>query len=151
GRGRNRAVLDSYQKQLSENQAAGAKAGHGFAGALRPHETSHSLHEFAEHGVADYVNVRPMTAQLRFGVIGYGYWGPQLARNLARLPIGRVSHIAALSPERRWEAHREHPSTSVTACIEDVLASDVDAVAIATPISTHYPLARAALEHGKHV
>jgi predicted dehydrogenase len=65
--------------------------------------------------------------------------------------MGQVTHIADLSPERRWEAHRAHPSTQVTASIDDVLASDVDALVIATPISTHYALARAALERGKHV
>ena len=101
--------------------------------------------------VEAWLRMSPASGQLRFGVIGYGYWGPQLARNLARLPMGSVTHIADRAPERRWEAHREHPSTCVTSSIDDVLASDVEALAIATPIRTHYALARAALEQGKHV
>jgi predicted dehydrogenase len=90
-------------------------------------------------------------ARLRFGVIGYGYWGPQLTRNLDRLPIGEVAYIADLSPERRQIAQLEYPAARVTPEIDQVLWSDVDAVAIATPIHTHYQLARRALERGKHV
>jgi predicted dehydrogenase len=89
--------------------------------------------------------------QLHFGVIGYGYWGPQLARNLARSPLGAVTHIADLSEERRQAARLEHPASRVTASAEEVLASSVDAVVVATPVRTHYPLARAAIEQGKHV
>lgn len=89
--------------------------------------------------------------RLRFGVIGYGYWGPHLARNLDRLPIGRVTHLADLSSVRREAAHWDFPSARITEGIEDVFDSDVDAVVIATPIRTHYQLVRAALERGKHV
>jgi predicted dehydrogenase len=90
-------------------------------------------------------------SHLRFGVVGYGYWGPHLARNLSRLPMGQVSYIADLSPERRWEAHREHPAAKVIDSLDELLSSDVDAIVLATPIRTHYSLARAALERGKHV
>ena len=88
---------------------------------------------------------------LRFGVIGYGYWGPQLVRNLDRLAQGRVASIADLSPERRQAAQLLYPTANVTDNVEEILLSDVDAVAIATPIRTHYRLARMALQHGKHV
>ncbi|MBF6589367.1 MAG: Gfo/Idh/MocA family oxidoreductase [Ktedonobacterales bacterium] len=91
------------------------------------------------------------STRLRFGVIGYGYWGPQVTRNLDRVPNGRVTHIAELAPARREAAHHEHPAVHIIASAEDVLASAVDAVAIATPIRTHYALARQALECGKHV
>jgi predicted dehydrogenase len=93
----------------------------------------------------------PMKEHLRFGVIGYGYWGPQLVRNLDRLPVGNVTRIADLSDERRQAARLEYPAAEVTGDIEAVLASDVHAVAVATPIRTHYRLAREALERGKHV
>lgn len=89
--------------------------------------------------------------RLRFGVIGYGYWGPQLARNLDRLPIGEAAYIADLSEERRQIARLEFPSAQITSDVEDMLGSDVDAVVIATPIHTHYQLARLALGRGKHV
>ncbi|HEV8194402.1 MAG TPA: Gfo/Idh/MocA family oxidoreductase [Ktedonobacterales bacterium] len=90
-------------------------------------------------------------AQVRFGVIGYGYWGPQLVRNLDRLAMGEVVYVADLSPERRQMARMEFPSVDVTDDVQTVLQSDVDAVIVATPIRTHYKLARAALEAGKHV
>lgn len=88
---------------------------------------------------------------LRFGVVGYGYWGPHLARNLSRLPSGQITHIVDLSPERRWEAHREHPGAHVIDSLDMLLDSDVHAIALATPIRTHFALARKALERGKHV
>jgi predicted dehydrogenase len=89
--------------------------------------------------------------RLRFGVVGYGYWGPQLVRNLDRLPGACVTHVADLSPERRAHASVEHPAARVIADGAEVLASDVDAVVIATPIRTHHRLALAALHRGKHV
>jgi len=138
--------VDSCHDHLSEDRAPRNGAGHGLIDTTRLDESHQSVYDIDAHAA-----VMPTSDGLRFGVIGYGYWGPQLARNLARLPMGRVTHIADRAPERRWEAHREHPSTHVTANIEEVLASDVDALVIATPIRTHYPLTRAALEHGKHV
>ncbi len=101
--------------------------------------------------VDEYPGVMRETARLRFGVIGYGYWGPHLARNLSRLPLGCVTHVADLSPARREAAHWDHPSARITGSLDEVLDGDVDAVVIATPIRTHYQLARAALERGKHV
>jgi predicted dehydrogenase len=95
------------------------------------------------------ISVRKTT--LRFGVIGFGYWGPQLVRNLDRLAQGQVTCIADLSLERRQAAQLLYPTANVTADIEEVLQSDVDAVAVATPIRTHYQLARMALQQGKHV
>src|SRR5215510_6253755 len=89
-------------------------------------------------------------AKLSFGVIGYGYWGPQLVRNLDHLPNGRVDCIADRFPHRREAASLEHPLIAVVDDAEPVLASDVQAVVIATPIRTHFQLAKAALERGKH-
>jgi predicted dehydrogenase len=109
-------------------------------------------------GVAPRVERAPQAAeavgkraQVRFAVIGFGYWGPQLVRNLDRLAMGEVAYIADLSPERRQIAQLEFPTARVTDDVEAVLRSDVDAIAVATPIRTHYKLARAALEAGKHV
>jgi predicted dehydrogenase len=90
-------------------------------------------------------------ARVRFGVIGYGYWGPQLVRNLDRLVMGHVDVIADLSPERREAAHFEHPYAEIVGDAAEVLESDVDAVVVATPIRTHYRFAKEALERGKHV
>lgn len=88
---------------------------------------------------------------VRVGLLGYGYWGPQLARNLDRIPGCVVSHIGELAPSRRQAAQSAFPAAIVTDNVDDVMASDVDALIIATPIRTHYRLARAALTQGKHV
>jgi predicted dehydrogenase len=89
---------------------------------------------------------------LNVGLIGYGYWGPNLARNLADCDGIRLTMIADARPERRAAAERRHPG--VATCADDtslIHSSDVDAVVIATPLATHRPLAAAAIEAGKHV
>lgn len=90
-------------------------------------------------------------ARVRFGVIGYGYWGPQLVRNLDRLTLGEVCYIADSFAERRERARLEFPSVTIVENAEEVFNSDVHAVVIATPIRTHFELARAALLKGKDV
>src|SRR5580765_2665899 len=93
-----------------------------------------------------------VSATLRIGVIGYGYWGPNLVRNFAMGPRTKVVAIADANPSRRQLAQTSYPHIRV---VDDGAAlfadSDVDAVAIATPIFTHYELAKRALEAGKHV
>ena len=89
---------------------------------------------------------------LRLGVVGYGYWGPNLARNFHAQPDCRVVAVCDRDPRALARASAQHPGVATTVDAADVLASpDIDAVAIATPVSTHYALARAALDHGKHV
>jgi predicted dehydrogenase len=89
---------------------------------------------------------------LTVAVIGVGYWGPNLIRNLHELPV--VKRIAAcdLVPTRLDLIRRRFPSVTLTTSYDDLLADPtVDACVVATPISTHYPLAAAALLAGKHV
>lgn len=89
---------------------------------------------------------------LRLGVIGYGYWGPNVVRNFWRHPDCRVATICDRDPQALARARAQYPGVATTSDADAVLADpDLDAVAIATPVSTHYSLARAALEHGKHV
>jgi predicted dehydrogenase len=92
-----------------------------------------------------------MMPHVRFGLIGLGYWGPKLARNLEALPQASLEIVADLSPASLNRAKQERPWITTTSRIEDVFESDVDAVVIATPVSTHFELARKALLHGKHV
>ncbi len=92
-----------------------------------------------------------MMQQLRFGLIGLGYWGPKLARNLESLPQASLEIVADLNPLALKKAKDERPWIKITERIEDVFNSDVDAVVIATPVSTHFDLAKKALLHGKHV
>lgn len=92
-----------------------------------------------------------MLKHVRFGLIGLGYWGPKLARNLESLPQASLEIVADLSPASLKRAKQERPWITTTDRIEDVFTSNVDAVVIATPVSTHFELARTALLHGKHV
>ena len=89
---------------------------------------------------------------MRVGVIGYGYWGPNLVRNFLANPGTHVTMVADLDAGRRATIERMYPTITTVADAEAVIASDqVDAVVIATPLFTHHPLAKAALEAGKHV
>lgn len=89
---------------------------------------------------------------MNFGVIGYGYWGPNIVRNLTSLEDSQVLAIADMSPSARARAQKAYPGIRVTADAADVIQSvDIDAVAVISPVWTHYELAKAALENGKHV
>jgi predicted dehydrogenase len=89
---------------------------------------------------------------VNFGVIGYGYWGPNVVRNLAIQEDSQVLAIAEMSPAARNRAQRAYPGLKVTADAADVISSlEIDAVAVVTPVWTHYELAKAALQNGKHV
>jgi predicted dehydrogenase len=89
---------------------------------------------------------------VNFGVIGYGYWGPNVVRNLASLEGSQVSAIAELSPNAQKRAHKAYPGIHITSDTMEVIKSpDIDAIAVITPVWTHYELAKAALENGKHV
>jgi predicted dehydrogenase len=85
-------------------------------------------------------------------LIGFGYWGPNLARNLQVLSGGRWRYLVELSPERREKAARLYQQVRVIDDLDAVLADDdVRAVVVATPAATHAPLARRVLESGRHV
>ena len=88
---------------------------------------------------------------LTIGVVGYGYWGPKLVRNLSETPQAALTWVADLDAERLARLRRELPGAAVTQNYDEMLASDIDAVVVATPIRTHYRLAKAALLAGKHV
>jgi predicted dehydrogenase len=89
---------------------------------------------------------------LRVGLVGLGYWGPNLARNLADLPGLELAWLCDLD-ERRLESYAARfPEASPTTRYEDLLEDDgLAAIAIATPVVTHFELAREALLAGKHV
>jgi len=89
---------------------------------------------------------------LKIGIIGYGYWGPNITRNFQAIDYNCVKCIADLSPKARERAQKTNPGVTITANPDDILTSpDIDAVAVITPVATHYPLARKALENGKHI
>ena len=84
--------------------------------------------------------------------LGCGYWGPNLLRNFSAQSDCWVKWLADLSPQRRDYVEANYPKTKTTPNWEDVMADpEVDAIVVATPASTHYKLAKIALEAGKHV
>ena len=96
--------------------------------------------------------VEPKRETLNIGVIGYGYWGPNLVRNFAELSDARVHTVADLNPKSLEVVKKRFPATNVTTDAQAMIRDpEIDAVAIATPVSTHFSLAMAALKAGKHV
>jgi predicted dehydrogenase len=90
-------------------------------------------------------------APVRVGLAGLGTWGPNLARNFADLPDAELAWLCDLDPERLARVGARHPGTRTTDRLEDLLEDPaLDAVAIATPATTHAELARRTLLAGKH-
>lgn len=86
------------------------------------------------------------------GIVGYGYWGPNLVRNFATNESSRLVAVSDLDPAKLSVCTRRHPEISTTSDYKALLRNPlVDAVAIATPVHTHFEMALAALEAGKHV
>ena len=89
---------------------------------------------------------------LRFGVIGYGYWGPNVVRNLCAAKECDVLAVCDNNPAALRRLKQSYPNVQVTSNSADLLSSStIDAVAVVTPVWTHFDLAKAALENGKHV
>jgi predicted dehydrogenase len=89
---------------------------------------------------------------LRIGIIGYGYWGPRIVRNFDALANCTVSLICDSRPDALHRARQAHPGIALTCNSLDILRStDIDAVAVITPVWTHFELAKQALENDKHV
>jgi predicted dehydrogenase len=89
--------------------------------------------------------------RLRIGLIGYGYWGPNLVRNFSSCPTTEAVAVCDASPVRRAAVSRTYPGLATVATVDELLELPLDAVAIATPVSTHFPLAMRCLEAGKDV
>ncbi len=87
----------------------------------------------------------------KVGLVGLGYWGPNLARVLNQSTTCEFFACCDQDPRKLEKIARQYPTVVPMASMDDLLASDVDAVVIATPISTHYELACRALDAGKHV
>lgn len=86
------------------------------------------------------------------GIVGYGYWGPNLVRNFSQVQGARVVAVCDQSPERRAQVAQVYPAVKTYADVRDMLNdAAVDAVAVATPVSSHFALSMQALQAGKHV
>jgi len=89
---------------------------------------------------------------INMAVIGYGYWGPNIARNFSRTDGAKLIAICDMNEANLDRARKEYPSIQTYSVCNDVLSSkDVDAIAIITPVSSHFDLAKRALNEGKHV
>ena len=89
---------------------------------------------------------------IRLGIIGYGYWGPVVARNFLSTDGCQLVAICDVNSRSQDRARKAHPGTLITGDPCDLLHStNIDAIAIITNVDTHYDFARAALENGKHV
>jgi predicted dehydrogenase len=97
-------------------------------------------------------SARPRRDVVRIAVIGYGYWGPNVVRNVSSLESFELVAICDQDAAALKRAGRVYPGVRLTSDAADVLtAPDVDAVAVVTPVWTHFELAKKALQNGKHV
>lgn len=100
-----------------------------------------------------YSQTQPIPcSDIRFGVVGYGYWGPNIVRNLRSLPGACVASLCDQRKDALRRASQSYPDLSLCSDASEIItAPDIDAVAVITPVWTHYKLAKAALQNGKHV
>jgi predicted dehydrogenase len=99
-----------------------------------------------------FVEPRTRPADLRVAVIGYGYWGPNIVRNLQSVDSCEVKAVCDKNPGALRRASHLYPGLDLTTDYSEVLTSpNIDAIAVVTPVWTHFDLAKAALENGKHV
>jgi predicted dehydrogenase len=89
--------------------------------------------------------------KIKVGIIGCGYWGPNLIRNFSSCPLTEVVAVCDASPARLEAIGRTHSHLTRVASLDKLLALRLDAVAIATPVSTHFPLSERCLKEGLHV
>jgi predicted dehydrogenase len=89
---------------------------------------------------------------IRVGIIGYGYWGPVVTRNFHAISGCEVAAVCDENPQSLRRVQQTYPGVRVTSAAEEIVtAADIDAVAVVTPVWTHFELAKAAIENGKHV
>jgi len=112
----------------------------------------------ATANIGQHVQIAPLFPQackediVRIGVIGYGYWGPNIVRNLHGQKHCQAVMVCDQNPTALGRVRKAYPGIETVSDPMDVLRSpDIDAVAVITPVWTHYELAKMALEHGKHV
>jgi len=89
---------------------------------------------------------------IHIGVIGYGYWGPNIVRNFNSIESARVAAVGDKNPDALKKVNAAWPGIRTTTdCDEVISAPDIDAVAVVTPVYTHFELARKVLQEGKHL
>jgi predicted dehydrogenase len=89
--------------------------------------------------------------QRKIGLIGYGYWGPNLARNFSEMSSAEFVAVADMNRQQLDRVQKRYPSIETTSDYTDLFSMGLDGVAIATPPNTHYAIAKNCLEHGLDV
>ena len=90
--------------------------------------------------------------KINVGVVGYGYWGPNMVRNFAETPGAQVVAVSDLRPQRLSLVQSRYPAIKITTDAKELIADpSIDAVIISTPVSSHFQLAMEVLQAGKHV
>jgi predicted dehydrogenase len=89
--------------------------------------------------------------KIRIGIVGYGYWGPNLLRNFTACPDTEVVAVCDASPARRAAVSRAYPGLATVASVDELLELPIDAAAVATPVSTHFPITMQCMEARKDV
>src|SRR5512140_3840748 len=89
--------------------------------------------------------------KIKVGIIGFGYWGPNLARNFHDVPSSELVAIADVKEDRLKRASGLYPGVRMVKDYHELFNSDVQAVVISTPPATHHAIAKECLEHGLHV
>ena len=90
-------------------------------------------------------------SKIKVGIVGYGYWGPNLVRNFSTCPLTEVAAVCDAKPARLEAFRSAHGHLQGVTSLDELLDLSLDAVAIATPVSSHFAIARRCLEAGKHV
>ncbi|MBU0618892.1 Gfo/Idh/MocA family oxidoreductase [Patescibacteria group bacterium] len=92
-----------------------------------------------------------MSKKIKLGLVGYGYWGPNLLRNFIQLAGVEVVMVCDLNEAQLARVKKRYPALNITTDYQVLLASEINAVVIATPLVSHFKLAQAALLANKHV
>ena len=99
----------------------------------------------------DYLINGGTELMLKIGVVGYGYWGPNLVRNFSEIDEARVVAVSDLNDARLKLVKARYPTIDITTDYRQLIArTDIDAILIATPVSAHYPIALESLKAGRH-
>ena len=88
---------------------------------------------------------------IKVGIIGFGYWGPNLTRNFYDIPASELVAVADMKDDRLQRAHSLYPNVALVKDYRELFGFGLNAVVISTPPVTHYPIAKDCLEHGLHV
>jgi predicted dehydrogenase len=118
----------------------------------RRRQRAASSDETSPYAAFRRIQRRKSSSTIGVGVVGYGYWGPNLVRNFSEQAPGKMVAVSDLSLERLGQVHARYPTVKLTTNYRDLIADPaIDAVVVATPVSSHFDIAMAALDAGKHV